>query len=177
MRELRELMRTELINRAVLGLFVTASISFLLSPASAEEEGGWTKYCDDSETCIIRRVIEDDSGRLLGSLLLRYGLAENPLMVVALQPPVDLRAGMAWDFGGGTVEQVPYMICDEKSCSAQAVAGKNHVDLLRSSPSFVTTGTALDGSSVKLTVDLNGFDHLYQQDPALSPSLDAVPSE
>jgi invasion protein IalB len=133
----------------------------------------WLKVCDPlpdgQEACIMRQVVLAN-GQFLGSFLLRDdpGQESRLLAVAAVPLGVLLPFGLTWQIDNAKPVRVPYMLCDQQSCSTQLVINEQYVNSLKRGGTLKLTAKNRQNQDLTIDINLAGFTATYDGDAALT---------
>lgn len=133
----------------------------------------WLKVCDPlpdgQKACLMRQVILAN-GQFLGSFLLRDdpGQESRLLAVAAVPLGVLLPFGLTWQIDNSKPIRVPYMLCDQQSCSTQLVINEQYINSLKAGNKLTLTAKNRQNQDLAIEIDLAGFTATYDSDAALT---------
>ena len=133
----------------------------------------WLKVCDPlpdgQKACLMRQVVLAN-GQFLGSFLSRDdpGQESRLLAVAAVPVGVLLPFGLTWQIDNAKPIRVPYMLCDQQSCSTQLVINEQYVNSLKRGAKLTLTAKNRQNEDLAIEIDLAGFTATYDGDSALT---------
>jgi invasion protein IalB len=133
----------------------------------------WLKVCDPlddgQKACVMRQVVLAN-GQFLGSFLLRDdpGQESRLLAVAAVPLGVLLPFGLTWQIDNAKPVRVPYMLCDQQSCSTQLVINEQYVASLKKGSTLKLTAKNRQNQDLTIDINLAGFTATYDGDTALT---------
>lgn len=142
------------------------------APASRPEDN-WLKICEPLDSgekaCIMRQVVLNN-GQFFGSFMLRNdpGQESRLLAVAAVPLGVLLPFNMVWQIDGGKPIRVPFVLCDQVSCTSQLVINENYVNSLKKGAKLTLSAKTQQNKDMVVSINLAGFTSVYDADTSLT---------
>ncbi len=167
---MRKAIRTALCA-AIAASAAGAALTVQTTPVSAQQQGvnlprGWFKVCakqEENDICNVQNIVAAETGQLVTgiSMIEVKGKVNRKLFQITVPTGRVIPAGVGLQIDGGKAVQLPYAICFQDRCIAEAQLNDDLVARFKKGKELTLTSINFQNKPNPVKVSLAGFTQAF----------------